>query len=432
MCEDPSRTKEPIEDEGTKAEALVEMERRIEWEKPKFQLLTEELESINLGNEMEKKEVRVGKQMSPDLRMKLMELLKEFADVFAWSYQDMPGLDYEIVEHKLPLLPNSVPVRRGGEVAEYSVPRGSKLPTMSGKHCTCTKERREGSDLNRASPKDNFPLPHIDTLVDNTAQHAFFSFMDGFSGYNQILMAQEDQEKTTFITLWGTFYYRVMPFGLKNMGATYQRAMVALFHDMMHKEIEVYVDDMIAKSKTPEQHIEDLRKLLRLNQAKCTFGVKIGKLLGFVVSERGIEVDSDKVRAIREMLTPKTNFEVRGFLGRPGSFPNIARFISQLTTTCNPIFKLLRKKQKLEWDSKSQKAFEKIKRYLENPPALIPTIPRRPLILYLMVLDESMGCMLGQRDEMGRKERVIYYLSKKFTDCDKRYSALERTCCALV
>ncbi|RDX68220.1 hypothetical protein CR513_52809, partial [Mucuna pruriens] len=95
------------------------------------------------------------------------------------------------------------------------------VPKKDGKVRMCVDYR----DLNRASPKDNFPLPHIDMLVDNTACHAFFSFMDGFSGYNQILMAKEDQEKTTFVTLWGTFCYKVMPFGLKNAGATYQRAM---------------------------------------------------------------------------------------------------------------------------------------------------------------------------------------------------------------
>ncbi|RDX90157.1 Retrovirus-related Pol polyprotein from transposon 17.6, partial [Mucuna pruriens] len=207
-----------------------------------------------------------------------------------------------------------------------------------------------------------------------------------------------------------------MPFGLKNAGATYQRAMVALFHDMMHKEIEVYVDDMIAKSKTLAQHIEDLRKLflrlckykLRLNPAKCTFEVKTGKLLGFVVNENGIEVDPDKVKAIREMPAPKSELEVRGFLGRINF---ISLFISQLTATCSPIFKLLQKKKKKEWDSECQEAFDKITRYLENPPILVSTVPGRLLILYLTVLEESMGCF------------------KKFTEL--RYS-LERTCCTLV
>ncbi len=105
-------------------------------------------------------------------------------------------------------------------------------------------------DMNRASPKDNFPLPHIDTLVDNTTTNVMFSFIDGFSGYNQIKMADEDKSKTAFITHWGTFVYDVLPFGLKKEGATYQRAMVILFHDMIHHEIEVYVDDMIGKSRT--------------------------------------------------------------------------------------------------------------------------------------------------------------------------------------
>jgi len=249
-------------------------------------------------------------------------------------------------------------------------------------------------------------------------------------------MAPEDMEKTTFITLWGTFCYKVMSFGLKNVGATYQRAMMALFHDMMHKEIEVYVDDMIAKSESEEEHILNLRKLferlrkfkLKLNPAKCTFGVRSGKLLGFVVSQKGIEVDPDKMRAIIEMPAPSTEKEVRGFLGR---LNYIARFISQLTATCEPIFKLLRKNQVVEWNEDCQTAFDKIKQYLQDPPVLRPPEPGKPLLMYLTVLDESMGCVLGQHDKTGKREHAIYYLSKKFTECEQRYSFLERTCCAL-
>ena len=135
-------------------------------------------------------------------------------------------------------------------------------------------------DLNRASPKDNFPIPHIDTLVDNTAKHSLFSFMDGFSNYNQIRMASEDMEKTTFLMMRGTFCYKVMPFRLKNAGTTYQRAMVTLFHDMMHKEIEVYVDDMIAKSQGEDDHVIYLKKLferLRKFQLKRSEERRVGK-----------------------------------------------------------------------------------------------------------------------------------------------------------
>ena len=168
-------------------------------------------------------------------------------------------------------------------------------------------------------------------------------------------MDPADMLKTTFTTPWGTFCYRVMPFGLKNAGATYQRAMVALFHDMMHKEIEVYVDDMIVKSQTEEEHIVHLRKLfdrlrkykLRLNPNKCTFGVRSGKLLGFIVSQRGIEVDPDKVKAIQDMLAPRTEKEIRCFLGH---LNYISQFISHLTATCEPLFKLLKKDQAIIWN----------------------------------------------------------------------------------
>ncbi|RDX83077.1 hypothetical protein CR513_36040, partial [Mucuna pruriens] len=230
-------------------------------------------------------------------------------------------------------------------------------------------------DLNRASPKDNFPLPHIDMLVDNTTQHTFYFFMDGFFGY-KIRMVEEDKEKTTFITMWRTFCYKVMPFGLKNARVTYQRAMVTLFHDMMRKEVEVYVDDMIIKSKMPDQHLEDLWKLfkrmqkywLKLNPAKCTFEVKTGKLLGFIVNQRGIKLDLDKVKAIWNMPPPRTKTE-----------PNIQT-----------------PPEELEDDQECQEAFEKVKHYLETPPVLVLAVPDKPLILYLTVLEESMGYILGQ------------------------------------
>ncbi|RDX70659.1 Tf2-6, partial [Mucuna pruriens] len=189
--------------------------------------------------------------------------------------------------------------------------------------------------------------------------------------------------------------------------------MVTLFHDMMHKEVEVYMDDMIMKSRTPDQHVEDLRKLLNL--AKCTFGVKVGKLLGFIVNEKGIQVDSDKIKAIWNMPTPKTETDVQGFLGRVNY---IARFISQLTATCSPIFKLLQKNQKMERNEECQEAFEKVKQYLETPPILVLAVLGKPLILYPAMLEESMGCVLGQLDASRKKEQAIYYLTKKLTDCE--------------
>ena len=247
--------------------ALVERE-----DERHAQPVKEEVISINLRNEENPRMVQIGSTLTPEETQTLTDLLKEFEDVFAWSHKDMPGIDPEIVEHRIPLLPDAKPVKQKFRrmrpdwalkikeqvtkqfdagflmVTEYSqwVANIVPVPKKDGKIRVCVDFR----DLNKASPKDDFPLPHIDTLVDNTARQALLSFMDGFSGYNQILMAPEDREKTTFTTEWGTYCYRVMPFGLKNAGSTYQRAVTTLLHDMIHKEVEVYVDDMIVKSKT--------------------------------------------------------------------------------------------------------------------------------------------------------------------------------------
>ena len=145
-----------------------------------------------------------------------------------------------------------------------------------------------------------------------------------------------------------------------------------LLHDMIHKEIEVYVDDMMVKSTTREGHFAALDKFiaraekynLRLKPKKCIFGVTSGKLLGHIVSHKGIEIDPDKVKAIREMLAPHTEKEVRGFMGR---LQYISRFISKLMSICDPIFKILKKNQPVIWDDKCQQAFEAIKNYLMNP-----------------------------------------------------------------
>uniref|UniRef100_A0A2N9F3E8 Integrase catalytic domain-containing protein n=1 Tax=Fagus sylvatica TaxID=28930 RepID=A0A2N9F3E8_FAGSY len=277
------------------------------------------------------------------------------------------------------------------------------VPKKDGKVRMCVDYR----DLNRASPKDNFPLPHIDTLVDNTATNVVFSFMDGFSGYNQIKMAEEDKSKTAFVTHWGTFVYDVMPFGLKNAGATYQRAMVTLFHDMIHHEIEVYVDDMIAKSRTAQDHLTDLRKAVP-----------------------AIEEVSAQIKPEQVCLRRHIRKVIRLHRQRPGELRLILQSLRQPAS--EPLFKLLlRKDVKIKWTEDCQKAFDKIKEYLLNPPILVPPTPGRPLILYLTVQEASMGCMLGQQDETGKKEQAIYYLSKKFTEPETRYLLVEKTCCAL-
>ncbi|XP_058099817.1 uncharacterized protein LOC131244188 [Magnolia sinica] len=159
------------------------------------------------------------------------------------------------------------------------------------------------SDLNKARLNDSFPLPWIDQLVDSTAGHELLSFLDAYSGYNQIAMHPPDRQKTTFITDKGLYCYRVMPFDLKNAGATYQRPVNQIFTKQIGHIMEVYVDDRLVKSIKASDHLADLRETftilqeyqMKLNPAKCAFGVGSGKFLGFQVSQRGIEANPSSI-----------------------------------------------------------------------------------------------------------------------------------------
>ena len=166
------------------------------------------------------------------------------------------------------------------------------------------------TDINRTCPKDSFPLPQIDLIVDTTVSHELLSFMDAFSGYNQISMNPSDQEKTLFVTGQGTYCYRVIPFELKNAGATYQRLVNMMFQKQIRTFMEVYIDDMMVKSIKVEIHITHLVEAfqvlknynMKLNPAKCAFGVSAGKFLGFIVNNQGMEANPDKINVVLDML----------------------------------------------------------------------------------------------------------------------------------
>ena len=204
------------------------------------------------------------------------------------------------------------------------------------------------TDLNKACPKDSYPLPRVDVLVDSTARHQLLSFMDAFSSYNQIRMHEDDQEKTSFVTSQGLFCYRVMPFGLKNASATYQRLMNRMFTPQIGKNVQVYVDDMLVKSRREEDHLKDLKETfdtlrsynMKLNPGKCAFGVTTGKFLRFMVSQRGIEANPDKIRAIMEMKPPRNAKEVQSLNGKVAA---LNRFVSRATDKCLPFFHILKK-----------------------------------------------------------------------------------------
>lgn len=226
------------------------------------------------------------------------------------------------------------------------------------------------TDLNRATPKDYYPLPTIDQLIDATAGHVLFSFLDPFSGYNQIVLAPEDRPKTAFITHRSVYAYRVLPMGLMNAGATYQRAMNKIFSSQIGRNLEVYVDDMIVKSKTKSDHLDDLEETfstlrkfqLKLNPAKCSFGVSSGKFLGHMISGKGIEANPEKTRALLEM--PPSN--IRQIQSLNGCLTSLRRFISKLAERSLPFFQALKQASKIKgilWTPTCQEAFDSLKQY---------------------------------------------------------------------
>ncbi|KAH9727588.1 Ribonuclease H [Citrus sinensis] len=411
---------------------ITSLDSRVENKKSR-QEPVEDLEAVSLGPENPGKTIRIGSRLKGEQKQELVKCLQAHADVFAWTREDMPGIDpeerYEAINGEVEKL------LRAGFIREVSYPEWISnvvlVKKTNGKWRMCV----DFTDLNKACPKDSFPLPKIDQLVDSTAGHGLLSFMDAFSGYNQIPMYEQDEESTAFITNQGLFCYRVMPFGLKNAGATYQRLVNKVFKPLIGKTMEVYVDDMITKSKIPEEyvrHLEETFELLRkykmkLNPEKCAFGVESGKFLGFMVSHRGIEANPEKIQAIVQMTSPHNLKEMQSLTGRLAA---LSRFISKATDKCQPFFQVIRRGKKTEWTPECEEAFRNLKQYLQQAPLLSTPRDEDKLYLYLAVSDRAVSSVLVREEE--GVQYPIYYTSKALLDAETRYPPLEKWALALV
>ena len=288
--------------------------------------------------------------------------------MFAWSAYEAPRVDPNFIYHHLNVNPSiirkkqphrrsskdqfdavkdeMIKLKQSGTIKEVFylewLANTVVVKKKNGKWRVCV----EFTDLNKVCPKDPFPLPWIDQLVYVTVGHPWMSFLDAFQGYHQIPLALGDQEKTTFVTPTGNYHYKVMPFGLKNVGSTYHMMMTRMFEPQLGKNIEVYIDDMVVKSKVGSEHIGDLvdifeilrKHKLCLNTSKCSFGVGSGKFLGHMVTHRGIEVNRDQVKEINSLQPPRNPKEVQKLTGMTTAYN---RFISRSANRCKPFFQLL-------------------------------------------------------------------------------------------
>ncbi|KAL0440562.1 UNVERIFIED_CONTAM: hypothetical protein Slati_2539200 [Sesamum latifolium] len=290
-------------------------------------------------------------------------------------------------------------------------------------------------DLNKACPKDYYPLPRIDQLVDSTSGCELLSMMDASQGYHQIMLAPEDHKRVSFITSDGTFCYVAMSFGLKNAGATYKRLVDKIFRSKLGRNMEVYVDDMLVKSKEAHHHVEDLNETfvvlrkyrLKLNPEKCAFRVSGGRFLGFMVTQRGIEANPDKIKAILDMGTPTNINEVQRLTGRIAA---LSRFISKSAEKGLPFFRTLRKVKNFEWTKECQQAFEDIKTYLAKLPLLVKPVPGDTLYLYVSSIPQTISSVLVREEE--GNQTPIHYVSKVLKGAESRYPPIEKMTLALV
>jgi hypothetical protein len=314
----------------------------------------DQLKPMLLCEDIADQRVLLGSQLSDEQEKTLLRFLFNNKDVFAWTANDLYGVNRDVIEHSLNVDP-SFKLRKqrlrkmsedkakgvrnevkrllsAGGIREVTYPEWLANAVMvkkaNGKWRMCI----DFTDLNKACPKDEFPLPRIDSLVDAAASSELMSLLDCYSGYHQIWMKKEDEPKTSFITPSGTYCYLRMLEGLKNAGGSFSRMTAKVLHSQIGRNVLTYVDDIIVKSTKQENHIADLQERfanfrqagLKLNLEKCVFGVKKGKFLGCLVSTKGITANPNKIKAILRMEPPNSKKGAERLAGRLAS---LNRFI---------------------------------------------------------------------------------------------------------
>ncbi|KAK8919324.1 hypothetical protein KSP39_PZI022022 [Platanthera zijinensis] len=434
-----------------------ELGEQEEEEPSRLRAAVEVLEVEILTEDGRKEKIKISGELTPQDQEEIWKCVEENIDVFAWSAADMPGVDADVACHRLDLDPGVRPIQqkkraiaskmagpireevekllRAGFISANRYPGWVSNVVMvkkgEGKWRMCI----DFSLLNKACPKDCYPLPQIDALVDSAVGFSLMSFLDAFSGYHQIRMHPPDVKDVTFVTEDGCFSYNMMPFGLKNAGATYQRMMDRIFREQKGRNLEVYVDDLMVKSRDLGSHVLDLQETfatirkykMRLNPLKCVFGASRGKFLGHLLTPEGVEPNPDKVRAILELGSPRNAKEVQRLTGK---LAGLSRFLSRAGERCSSFFRTLRGGKEFEWTIECEKAFAALKQQLTRTPLLQGPREGENLLLYLGVGTGAVSSVLVR--EEGKRQFPIYYVSRVLKKAELKYPILEKLAFALI
>ncbi|GKA93322.1 reverse transcriptase domain-containing protein [Tanacetum coccineum] len=372
----------------------------------------------------------------------------------------MTDVPRHIAEHRLNVREGCQPIRqkKRGQAAERNIAINDEVnklvaavimrevhyhdwlsnPVMVKKNDNSWRMCVDFKDLNKACPKDGYPLSEIDWKVKSLCGFPFKCFLDAYKGYHQIQMAEEDEEKIAFITNQGIFCYTKMPFGLRNVGATYQRLVDKTFHRQIGRNLRVYVDDLVIKIRTEDEVVRDieetfrtLRKInMKLDPKKCTFRVEEGMFLGYQVNTKGIKIFPDKVDAVLSLQSPKCLKDVQKLNGKLAS---LNRFLAKSAEKSLPFFKTLKKctkKSDFLWTEEAESAFRQMKELIAKLPMLTAPEEKEELVIYLAASKEAVSVVLMTEREA--KQMPIYFVSRALRGPEVNYTSMEKLVLALV
>nr|GEW39191.1 reverse transcriptase domain-containing protein [Tanacetum cinerariifolium] len=373
--------------------------------------------------------VIIAKDLSVEEKTALITVLKSHKRAIAWKLSDIKGIDLEFCTHKILIEDDFEPAVQHHRMGGFTVVKNEENELIPTRLVTGWRVYIDYRKLNEATRTNHFPLPLMGQMLETSAGNEYYYFLDGFSGYFQISIDSKDQEKTAFTCPYETFAYRHMPFGLCNAPGTFQRCMMAIFHDMIEKTMEVFMDDFSVFRNSFQTCLSHLEKMLKrcedtnlcLNWEKSHFIVKEGIVLGHKISKNGIEVDKAKVDVIAKLPHPTTVKGIHGFLGHVGFY---RRFIKDFSKIARPMTRLLEKDTMFFFSKECVEAFQTLKRKLTEAPFLISLDWDLPFELMCDASDFAIGAVLGQCQE--NHFRPIHYASKTMTEAELNYIIMEK------
>nr|GEW04841.1 reverse transcriptase domain-containing protein [Tanacetum cinerariifolium] len=375
------------------------------------------LEYAFLG-ENEKWPIIISKDLSVNENSALINVLKLRKKAIAWKLTDIRGIDPEFCSHKILL------------EEDYSPKVQSQRRVNPKIHDIIKKKVEKLLDVGLIYPIFDSPW-----MLERLAGNEYYCFLDGFSSYFHIPIDPKDQEKTTFTCPYGTFAYKRMPFGLCNAPETFQRCMMAIFHDMIEQTMEVFMDDFSVFGNSFSTCLTNLEKMLKrckdtklaLNWKKSHFMVKEGIVLGHKISKKGIEVDKAKIKVNSKLPHPTTVKGIRSFLEHAGFY---RRFIKDFSKISRPMTHLLEKNSPFIFSNECIQAFRTLKEKLTEAPILIAPNWDQPFELMCDASDYAVGAVLGQR--VDKHFRPIHYTSKNMNQAETNYTTTKKEMLAVV